>query len=165
MRKKELIALVRRFISDEQATGYTEGGNLEMPEGTQELTAYLDRAVETVSVQEAKAGNARFLKRMPVSDGAPLPKDFIAFAGNNPVSLLGGKMSFYGAASTLPVRYWAMLPYVSSFGENDALPYRHDDELRIAALAAIYALNKHEFNVSQDLMLLGMGGAEHAASE
>ena len=33
----------------------------------------------------------------------------------------------------------------------------------IAALAAIYALNKHEFNVSQDLMLLGMGGGAQSA--
>ena len=55
------------------------------------------------------------------------------------------------------VNYFARLPYVSGYSENASLPYEHDQYMTIAALAAIYALNKHEFNVSQDLMLLGMG--------
>ncbi len=55
------------------------------------------------------------------------------------------------------MRYFSRLPYVSSYGENSSLPYKHDQEIAITALAAIYALNKHEFNVSQDLMLLGYG--------
>ena len=33
------------------------------------------------------------------------------------------------------------------------------------ALAAIYALNKHEFNVSQDLMLLGYGAPNGNAQQ
>ena len=37
MTRKQIIAMVRKLIADEQATGYTEGGNLEQPEGTQEL--------------------------------------------------------------------------------------------------------------------------------
>ena len=46
MTKLEILSLVRKFISDEQATGFTEGGNLEEPEGTNELLSYLDRAVD-----------------------------------------------------------------------------------------------------------------------
>lgn len=163
MTRKELLALVRRLIADEQATGYTEGGNLEQPEGTQELLNYLDRAVGVHSERRASAGDVRFIRTMVPALGAKVPGDFLSFAGAVPISVNGGVMSFYGPASTLPVRYFARLPYVSMFGENDTLPYRHDDELTIAALAAIYALNKHEFNVFQDLMLLGMGGGAQSA--
>ena len=46
MTRKEMLAMVRKLIADEQATGFTEGGNLEEPEGTQELENYLNRAVE-----------------------------------------------------------------------------------------------------------------------
>ena len=59
MTRKELLALVRKLIADEQATGYTEGGNLEQPEGTQELLNYLDRAVGVHSERRASAGDVR----------------------------------------------------------------------------------------------------------
>ncbi len=63
------------------------------------------------------------------------------------------------------MRYFARLPYVTSYSENDALPYKHDEEMKIAALAAIYALNKQEFNVSQDVALLGIGATPNADTQ
>ena len=161
MTQKEILALVRKLIADEQATGYTEGGNLEMPEGTQELLNYLDRAVDAYSERQVAAGDLRLMKRMAGVDGAPLPKDFLSFCGLVPVSVEGGVMRWYGAPSKMPVRYFARLPYVTDH-PSGALPYENDQERTIAALAAIYALNKHEFNISQDLMLLGMGGGGDA---
>lgn len=162
MTQKELLALVRKLIADEQATGYTEGGNLEAPEGTQELLNYLDRAVDEYSRRRAEAKDVRFIKTVVPTLGGRLPDDFLWFAGAVPISTDGGVMNFYGGLSTLPVRYFARLPYVTAYREADPLPYPHDTEITLAALAAIYALNKHEFNVSQDLMLLGMGGAPDA---
>lgn len=161
MTQSQMIALVRKLIADEQATGYTEGGNLEEPEGTQELIYYLDRACDALSQRLAAGRDLRLLKRMTVTNGAKLPDDFLFFAGSVPVSVEGGIMNFYGAASTLPIRYFARLPYVSAYPTGN-LPFQHDEEMTIAAMAAIYALNKHEFNVSQDLTLLGMGGAANA---
>lgn len=159
MTQKQLIALVRKLINDEQATGFTEGGNLEEPEGTQELINYLDRAVDTFSKRQAGAKDIRFMKRAAITNGGNLPSDFISFCGAVPVNVDGGRTTFYGEASTLPIRYFARLPYVSSYTENQTLPYEHEYEMTIAALAAIYALNKHEYEVSTDLYLLGMGGA------
>ena len=63
-------------------------------------------------------------------------------------------MRFFGGAVSMPVRYFARLPYVTSFAETDPLPYEHDQYMKIAARAAIYALNKYEYDVSQDLALL-----------
>ena len=164
MTQKEMLAMVRKLIADEQATGFTEsptGNNLEEPEGTEELLNYLDRAVDAYSRRAVEAGDLRHMKRMAAVDGARLPLDFLSFCGCVPVSVEGGLMRFYGAPTTLPVRYWARLPYVTAYPSGN-LPYENDQERTIAALAAIYALNKHEFNVSQDLMLLGMGGAADA---
>ena len=157
MTQKEMIALVRKLIADEQATGFTEGGNLEEPEGTQELLNYLDRAVDEYSKRQVAKRDVRLQKTMTISNGSSLPNDFLEFCGAVPLNINGGTITYYGEASTLPVRYFARLPYVSSYGENSSLPYKHDQEIAITALAAIYALNKHEFNVSQDLMLLGYG--------
>lgn len=159
MTKTEIIALVRKLINDEQATGYTDNANLEQPDGTAELINYLDRAVAAYSARQAEAGDLRLIKTLKVTSGMSIPDEFLKFAGHVPVSVTGKTFSFYGRTSTLPVRYFARLPYVSAYGDKDTLPYEHDQEMSIAALAAIYALNKHEFNVSQDLALLGMGGA------
>lgn len=157
MTQKQLLALVRKLIADEQATGFTEGGNLEQPEGTQELINYLDRAVDTYSQRQAAALDVRFVKRASITNGGKLPSDFISFCGVVPVTVEGGVTNFYGASGTMPIRYFARLPYVSSYSENQSLPYEHEYEIVLAALAAIYALNKHEYNVSQHLYLLGMG--------
>ena len=164
MTQKEMIAMVRKFISDEQATGYTEGGTLEEPEGTQELLAYLDRAVQDYSWRLANSNSVRLIKRFQVIEGNDIPDDFLKFCGSVPITIEEGKIQYYGEAVTYgaiggnPVRYFARLPLVTSYGEDQTLPYGKQDEIVITALAAIYALNKHEFNVSQDLMLLGYGG-------
>ena len=165
MTRNQILALVRKLINDEQATGFTEGGNLEEPEGTQELLNYLDRAVYEYSKRQADKKDLRLLKRMTVINGSPLPEDFLLFAGAVPLNIENGNIYFYGEATTLPVRYFSRLPYVTSYGEKEELPYENDQQIAISALAAIYALNKHEFNISQDLMLMGMGVIQNADTQ
>ena len=167
MTPNQMLAMVRKMINDEQATVFTTGGNLEEPEGTQELQNYLDRAVDEYSKRQAAQGDMRLLKTMTVSSGSTLPKDYLALCGSAPVNVSGKVLTYYGDETMMPVRYFARLPYVSSYGDNATLPYERDQELAICALAAIYALNKHEYNVSQDLMLLGYGqaaGGQNVAS-
>ena len=153
----QMLAMVRKLINDEQATGFTEGGNLEQPEGTQELLNYLDRAVDEYSKRQAAAQDMRLLKTMSVSAGSALPSDYLALCGTVPINVDGGAITYYGDETVMPVRYFARLPYVSSYEEDDDLPYERDQQIAICAMAAIYALNKHEYNVSQNLMLLGYG--------
>ena len=165
MTQKQLLALVRKLINDEQATGFTEGGNLEQPEGTQELIHYLDRAVDVYSKRQAATKDIRLLKTMNVTTGSKLPNDFLALCGAVPINIDAGVIHYYGEASTLPVRYFARLPYVSSYSDTATLPYEHDQYMNILSLAAVFALNKHEFNVSQDLALLGLGGVQNADNQ
>ena len=157
MTQRQMIALVRKLIADEQATGFTEGGNLEQPEGTQELLNYLDRAVDEYSKRQAASQDLRLVKRMTVTDGMSVPDDFISFCGVVPLVVEGNIINYHDNITHLPVKYLSRLPYVTSYPEAEELPYDKDQYITIAALAAIYALNKHEYSVSQDLTLLGMG--------
>ena len=165
MTPKSMVAMVRSLINDEQATGFTDvtGSTLEAPDGTTELLNYLDRAVDEYSKRQAAAGDLRLLKTMTVSGTINLPTDYLMICGSAPVNVSGGQVTYYGDETVMPVRYFARLPYVSTYGENAALPYQRDQEITICAMAAIYALNKHEYNVSQDLMLLGYGASNNGS--
>ena len=164
MTKSEMIEMLRRLISDEQGTDYTES-NLEEPELSKELEVYLDRAVDEYSKRQALSGDIRLVKKMTVSNGTKLPLDFISFCGQVPITFEANVMNYYGEATNFKVRYFARLPYVSSYGDKATLPYENDQANTIMALAAIYFLNKHEFNVSQDLMLLGYGAVQNGNAE
>ncbi len=158
MTRKEILAMVRKLIADEQATGFTEGGNLEEPEGTQELENYLNRAVDEYSKRQAGSRDIRLMKEAEITDGGDLPGDYLSFCGLIPVKVIGKKVKFYiPSVEAMPVRYFARLPYVTEYGENDPLPYETDQHTAITALAAIYALNKMEIPVAQHLMLMGYG--------
>ncbi len=165
MTPNQMIAMLRRYISDEQATGFTDGGNLEQPEGTQELLSYLDRAVDEYSKNQAIKQDMRLLKTMNVSDGALLPTDYLAICGAVPVTITGKTITYYGETPVMPVKYFARLPYVSNCGMDSELGYDSDQCTGIISLAAVYVLNKQEYNVSQDLALLGYGGAMNANAE
>ncbi|MBQ3446103.1 MAG: hypothetical protein IJG37_00485, partial [Synergistaceae bacterium] len=157
MTRKQILAMVRKLIADEQATGFTEGGNLEEPEGTQELENYLNRAVDEYSKRQAGMKDIRLVKEAEIADGNDLPDDYLAFCGMMPVRVIGNKIKFYIPRDKLTVRYMSRLPYVTDYGEDEELPYEEDQAIAISAMTAIYALNKHEANISQHLLLMGYG--------
>lgn len=166
MTRKQIIAMVRKLIADEQATGYTEGGNLEEPEGTQELENYLNRAVDEYSKRQAANGDIRLMKEVEISDGEKLPADYLRFCGAIPVKVIGKTVKFYIPSETpMKVRYMARLGYVTECKEDEELPYETDQQIAISALAAIYALNKQELPISQHLLLMGYGTNEPASKE
>lgn len=165
MTRKQILAMVRKLIADEQATGFTEGGNLEEPEGTQELENYLNRAVDEYSKRQATNRDIRLMKECTVHDGENLPEDFLAFCGAMPLKVIGKRIKFYVPSSGMDMRYLGRLPYVTDYGENETLPYEEDQSIAISALAAIHALNKHEADVSTDLMLLGYGVASNVDNQ
>ena len=82
MTRTQMLAMLRKVINDEQATGFTEGGNLEQPEGTQELIHYLDRAIDEYSKRQAASKDIRLMKTMNVTTGSRVPNDFLALCRN-----------------------------------------------------------------------------------
>ena len=157
MTPSDIVKMLRQMINDEQATGFVENGNLEEPDAMDELICYLDRAIDEYCKIQANKNDLRLLKRITAINNQKIPDDFLGFCGSVPINIESGRMEFYGSNQVLPVRYFARLPYVSSFNDTDTLPYERDQAIKIASLASIYALNKHEYNVTQDLTLLGMG--------
>ena len=157
MTQNELIAYLRRMISDEQATGFIENDTLEYPDGTDELILYLDRAVHDYSFKLAEGKSTKLIKRMNVVEGADLPGDFLMFCGSVPINIEGNKISYYGEGEITPVKYFARLPLVSAYAGADELPYTNEECINIATRASVYARNKHDYDVSQDLRLLNNG--------
>ncbi|MDR1649931.1 MAG: hypothetical protein LBR71_06680 [Synergistaceae bacterium] len=145
MTLNEMIAALRRQLSDEQAVGWPDNA---------ELLTYLDRAAGFLSEQLIALKDPSRLKRFRVLGTAPLPDDFTAFAGSVPIAVRGGTCEFYG---DFPVDadYWGKLPPPSLQGEADEeLPYSHNECVLIADIARIFALNKNEYDISQDMSLL-----------
>ncbi|GHV57161.1 hypothetical protein FACS1894216_21570 [Synergistales bacterium] len=166
MTRNEVITLVRSLISDEQASGFVGGdGNLEQPEGTNELLNYLDRAVDAWSEERSAANDIRFLSEFNVSDGDPLPSDFIRFAGLVPFDVTDNIIRYYWDVSPLRAKYYRRGRHFSAMVPEEETGYNLKDERRLAAMCAIYALNKHEFDVSQDIQLLLAGGASDGAGK
>jgi hypothetical protein len=102
---------------------------------------------------------------LDVQNGQKLPDNFIRFAGLVPIDVVEERVYFYGNPTTLRTKYYRRAPHISVMNEAEELPFRLDEQRRLAAIAAIYALNKHEFDVSQDLILVGMGGAVNAQAQ
>ncbi|MPN24062.1 hypothetical protein SDC9_171456 [bioreactor metagenome] len=131
------------LLSDEQAVGYPNDS---------ELLLYLDRAVIYYSEQMIAAKDPVMLKQMEAVGCVDVPNDFVALAGQWPVEIRGRHMDYYGA-SPLKVMYFANLPLVSSAatGEiaipNVAVPV-------ILDLARTFALNRNEYDLTQDLKII-----------
>jgi hypothetical protein len=51
--------------------------------------------------------------------------------------------------------YWSRLPFPSGFGPDDELPYTEDERTLILELARMFALNKNEYDLTQDQQMFG----------
>jgi hypothetical protein len=133
----QMLAALRKQLSDEQKVGWPDDA---------ELHVYLDRAADTLTERLVTAKDPTRLKTVRINGLADLPADFISFAGNVPVSITGRKCASYGGP--VDAKYWSRLPWPSQSGT-----YTPDQELMIIDLARIYALNRNEYDVAQDVAL------------
>ena len=132
-----MLEMLRAQLSDTQKVGWPDDD---------ELYAYLDRAADALSERLVKAKDPTRLKALHIAGPMELPEGFISFAGNVPASITGRRCEPYGGP--LDAKYWSRLPYPSGGGE-----YPPDQELMIIDLARIYALNRNEYDVTQDVAL------------
>jgi hypothetical protein len=132
-----MIEMLRTQLSDGQKVGWPDDA---------ELYAYLDRAADTLSARLIAAKDPTMLRTAHIEGVMDLPDGFVSFAGNVPVSVTGRRCEAYGGP--LDARYWSRLPYPSDGGE-----YTREQELLLTDLARIYALNRNEYDVTQDLAL------------
>jgi len=145
MTRDEMIFLMRQHLSDEQAVGW---------QNDSELIAFADRASDYLSEKLIADKDPVMMKTLVVDGLTKLPEGFAAFVGRVPVRVLGWECEGYGGA-VFEAAYWARLPYPSAFRGCDELPYTREQALLMANLAVVFAQNKNEFDVSQDMALIG----------
>jgi hypothetical protein len=142
MTRDGMIMLLREHLSDGQAVGWPTD---------HELLAYLDSASGYLSDQLIAAKDPAMAKEMETEAGENLlPDDFVALVGNVPARISGRKLT---AESGGALRYWAKLPLPSASGEKEGLPYTREQELLMTDIAAVLALNRNEYDVSQDMAI------------
>jgi hypothetical protein len=140
-----MITLMTRHLNDEQRVNWPNDS---------ELVAWLDLAADFVSEHLIADKDPAMLRETTIpAEGAPLPDDFVAFAGKVPASVVGRGAKPY-AAAPLNALYWARLERFSSLGMTAQAPYTHEQALLIVEAAAMFALNKNEYDISQDMTLL-----------
>lgn len=145
MTLSEMVFLLRQHLSDEQAVGWPNES---------ELVSFLDRAADYLSEKLIVDRDPSMKKRLAVVGSTQLPDDFVTFVGNVPVIVEGRACKGYNNAP-VDVSYWGRLPYPSQMHSEDVLPFTREQSLLIVSIACVFAQNKNEFDVSQDMTLIG----------
>lgn len=121
--------------------------------GDKVLIKYINTAIKSASLNLAKVNSSMVLEEMEVVTGTVRPANFMRFAGIYPIKITGGKFIVYGTADPQIVRYYAYKPNVKAV--SDEVPF--DDEavlLYIEQYTSILAMNRNEFDISNDVQIL-----------
>lgn len=141
MTVSEALAILRMRVRDEAAAGYSDEALLDC----------LNAAARTRFEELAAAGDTRIAEELLVTEEMPVPARFLRFAGQVPVRIRSGRFRLY-EGDEVEALCWISPEDLTAGGE---LPLGDENAEAILSLAAIRALNLHEFDVTQDLALDG----------
>lgn len=144
MTRSEMLTKLRVSLSDEQKVGFPSDD---------ELLGYLDKATIYYSEQLIATKDPSMLKKMPVVGCMELPDDFVALAGLHPVEVTGRHMDYYGE-EPYQIIYYATMSLPSSFGVDEEITHPLGADTIILDLGRTFALNRNEYDLSQDLKLV-----------
>jgi len=143
MKVSELLVRIRQHISDVDAIEYEDA----------ELYGYINDGIRYLSAILITARDPECVSEITVSSDTALPDDFFALAGQFPIYIANGTIKLlYSAGGPVDVRYFASKPSVSAV--DDLIPFKDVFMGILARIIAIYALNRNEFDCTQDLALL-----------
>jgi hypothetical protein len=137
----EIISRARERVNDDQAVGY---------ENT-EWIQYINGAIDWLSNLLVSIKYELMVDEFVCSGSVSLPSDYISMVGKEPVYFKNGTVYGYDS-NPITIRYWKSMPHISLVTETIPFPDIFND--LIIQIVSIYALNAHEFDVSQDLKLL-----------
>lgn len=141
---KEAIELIRGRINDEFDTGYTD----------ERLINYLNDAVKYLSSAIIARHDPMLTKELLVeATGTDVPFNFIRFAGGFPIKRIGNKFYIADSSKCVASKYFFMPSDLKDV--EDEMPFNTHEVYNtvVVNLACLYALNQHEFNISQDSAL------------
>lgn len=132
----EAISYVRRAVHDE-SDEYSEADYL----------AYLNEAVQETAVLLASLRYAPLIRETNLTDGDPLPSDFLSSVGYHPYHLSEGKVRLSKGRTHLTLRYYSAPMQLSAEG---TLPFPPAITEAILLAATIRALRHNEYDTSAE---------------
>lgn len=153
MTVREAIARMRSSVHD-----------VAMEFSDAELLRFLNTGIADVAARAIAANGTDFVRTVRVADGDALPEGFVRTAGLFPVRMEAGRVYLLDGAASLSLRCFCIPPPVTLSDEH--LPLRREETQEIAVRTAVLlVLNEHEFDVTQDVSLLGTLAQDAAAAE
>lgn len=140
----ELIADIRQLICDEGSAEYSDD---------KKLLVHINQAITFLNKSLIAAGSPFMVKEANFTNNMLLPADYERACGQYPYRIVGGTIKLLSGTS-LPVQYLAHKPRVATV--SDMIDFPNQYFSAIAQVAAMFALNRNEFEVKQDEALLAM---------
>jgi hypothetical protein len=143
MNVSEAIIAVRHRINDRDEVGLDN----------EEILSYLNSAIQYICQALATANAPVLVDDLTINSAtATLPKNFIKLAGIFPTKITGNTIKLLDTPPQT-IRYFTAYGWPDMNGE---MPFEQDALNEVAVqMAAIYANNQQELDVSQDKALFG----------
>ena len=138
----DFLVQLRREVKDVQNVGYTD----------LELIQFTNAAIQEVNLLLVKAKDPFMAADITITGGMAVPDDFLSPVGVVPVHINGGLFVIDDGSASVPARYWKKLPYVAAMDDTMPLPDWYMPV--ISRAAAIFALNRNEYQIDQDKGLM-----------
>ncbi|MBP2644327.1 MAG: hypothetical protein H6Q67_2214 [Firmicutes bacterium] len=136
-----LLSAVRKKIRDTTTTEYPN----------EELIDCLNEAIDYMSSFLIRINDAEMIASKEVADGSiTKPDNFDSFVGAQMLYMEGDTIKTL-SGSTATMRYYATKDHVSV--TTDSNPFKASIDPLLIELTAIYALNRNEFDATQDIAL------------
>jgi hypothetical protein len=135
---EELLISVRRRIRDEHKIEYQDS----------ELIDYVNDAINLVSNTAIANKDPLMIKEIIIDGTNDVPASFVKLAGVYPVSIANGTINLLDRAETIICKYYAAKENVADL--SDKIPFDDVNCSLVGQLTAIYALNRNQYDISQD---------------
>lgn len=134
----DLVARVRILINDQNKLEYSDP----------ELIGYINDAIGYLSTYLISAKDPEMVSEINVAEGGIVPTNFCSFSGSYPVYIVDNTFKLYDPTTPFTARYFASKQTTNT--RNSTFPFKDIYIPVVIRLASIYALNRNEFNITQD---------------
>jgi hypothetical protein len=118
----------------------------------EDCLGFLNTAIHEVSGMLIAARSPMMVEEMLLHDGESVPARYVASAGQYPMRITGQTVRLLGNAREVQFRFFRSKAPLEN--EKGMLPFDHEAlNDYVVKVAVLYALNRNEYDVSQDKAL------------
>lgn len=139
----EFLTKLRDRISDSRGVNWKHN----------ELVQYLNDSISFLGSELITMNDPGSINTVTItSTSKTVPSDYVRMAGKYPVYQSGLNFEILDGSTSVTLRYFATKQSVNS--DSDTIPFNDIDINILIQLAAIYALNRDEYDTAQDERLV-----------